>query len=92
MFEKKLPIFISVLLTTTFINADEKRGEELFMEAKCLECHETTSFKHNEKKVNNIHKLKQKVKACEFNTNTGWFDDEVMDVVDYLNKKYYHYK
>ncbi len=33
-----------------------------------------------------------KVKLCEFNSGSGWFDEEIDSVTEYLNKTYYHYK
>ncbi len=88
----KSMLYVALLTAGTYLNADIAEGEELFNDAQCLSCHDTNSFNHNEKKINSFSKLSKQVKMCEFNTNTGWFDEETMDVVLYLNQSYYHYK
>ncbi len=92
MINKNFIVFTSSIIFASLISADMSDAKKLFIDAKCLECHETTSFKHREDKVNSFSKLKQKVKMCEYNSKTGWFDDEIIDVTNYLNKTYYHYK
>ncbi len=92
MHNKKLITFISSIILTCSLSANDSEGKELFIDASCLDCHETTSFKHREEKVNNFPSLKAKIKMCEFNSGTGWFDDEIDSVSEYLNKTYYHYK
>ena len=80
-------LFVSLSAQTPF-----EEGKEHFDEANCVRCHDSNSFGHREEKVNNINKLSKKVKACEFNTHTGWFEEERAEVVNYLNHEYYHYK
>jgi len=92
MFNKKIISIISTLVLTSSIYANVQDGKDLFMDAKCLSCHESSSFKHREEKVNNFSKLTKKVRMCEYNTATGWFDEEIDDVAQYLNHTYYHYK
>ncbi len=48
--------------------------------------------KYRKDKVNNFGKLHSMVDACSSNSNTGWFDEEIMDVSSYLNYHYYHFK
>jgi len=89
---KKINICLLLLLTSLSAQNPFKEGKEHFDEANCVRCHDASSFKHREDKVNNIDKLAKKVKACEFNTHTGWFEEERTEVVKYLNHQYYHYK
>ena len=88
----KIISFITSLLYVNNIYADVTTGKRLFNENKCVECHSTDKFKYRKDKVNNFDKLHKTVNSCSSNTNTGWFDDEVMDVSSYLNRDYYHFE
>ncbi len=88
----KFILFTTSLLFTSSLSADAQEAKSLIAQAKCMECHNKEDFKHRPKKVNNFKKLHSSVKACVYNTKTGWFDDEVMDVTRYLNREHYHYK
>jgi hypothetical protein len=86
-------VYTTALLISTLLNAnDPENGKELFDEAKCMGCHNKGDFKYNQKKVKNMKILHQKVDACAINNGAGWFDDETLDVVHYLNKEYYKFK
>jgi uncharacterized protein YrrD len=92
MFNKKvLTLLISTIILSSCVYADMTEAKELFNEAKCMECHNKSDFKVKEDKVNSFKKLHNTVRQCSFNTNTGWFDDETLDVVKYLNKEYYKF-
>nr|WP_321266444.1 hypothetical protein [uncultured Sulfurimonas sp.] len=82
---------IASLAFTSTIYADSSEAKELFDEAKCMECHNNKDFKVREDKVNSFEKLHNSVNQCSFNSETGWFDDETLDVTKYLNKKFYHF-
>ena len=89
---KKINLSLLLLLSSLYAQTPFEEGQELYDDANCVKCHAPSSFKHRENKVNNIDKLAKKVKACEFNTHTGWFDEERAEVVKLLNHQYYHYK
>lgn len=76
---------------TTITYADVSDGKELFHEADCLACHEYKDFKYKKKKVHNFKKLHNSVSQCAYSNDAEWFDDEVMDVVKYLNKDFYKF-
>ena len=83
---------ISTMLFLSTLNADTSHAKELFNEAKCMESHNNEDFKAREDKVNSFKKLQRSVNQCSFNNETGWFEDEELDVTKYLNKKFYHFK
>ncbi|MFT7004422.1 MAG: hypothetical protein ACJAWW_001780 [Sulfurimonas sp.] len=91
MFNKKILTLISTIMLSSCVYADMTEAKELFDEAKCMECHNNIDFKVKKDKVNSFKKLHNAVKQCSFNTSTGWFDDETLDVVQYLNKEYYKF-
>lgn len=88
---KFISLTTSLFLSTSLFAIDTENGKELFNEAKCMECHNREDFAVNEKKVKNIEILHQRVQACAINSDAGWFDDELLDVVHYLNKEHYKF-
>ncbi|WP_455757679.1 c-type cytochrome [Sulfurimonas sp.] len=88
----KITILISTLILTTSLYANYKEGKSLFEGANCLSCHEYEHFKSRKDKVNSYDKLYKTVSQCAYNNKVQWFDDELEDVVNYLNKDFYHFK
>lgn len=70
--------------------ASEMPGKALFDDADCMQCHAAKPFQPN--KTNTYPKLVKAVAFCNNNLNTGWFDDEVELVAEYMNKEYYNLK
>ena len=87
---KILPIII--LLSSASLNAETGNGKSLYNSAKCFECHDLKDFKDGINGVKSFPSLYDKVENCAHNTNTGWFDEEIMSVSKYLNNTSYHYK
>ena len=70
--------------------ADIANGEKLHQES-CIRCHDTGVYTREVKRVKNLQGLGKQVRFCRDNQGLTWFDDEVEDVVDYLNQNYYHF-
>ena len=87
----KTALLLTALLSSSTAFADAAEGQELFEEAKCMECHNAGDFK-NSKKVNNFHQLEARIDACQRNTDAGWFDEDTTSVAEFLDKKYYKLK
>lgn len=87
---KLIPLTLGIFLSTSLFAIDTANGKELFNEAKCMDCHNREDFVPN--KVKNISEIHKKVEACAVAHDAGWFDDEMMDVVHYLNKEHYKFK
>ena len=97
---KKIALILGgVLLSTSALAADgvldAENGKRLYEENpdKCLRCHaqgeayDDTFTK--ETKSTDLAKLESWVRGCDVKFKTNWFDDEIMDVVEYLNQTYY---
>lgn len=87
----KISLWAATLVLTTSAFAGAEEGKEMFNEANCMECHNTSDFT-NSKKVHSFKQLEQRVQACQLNSDAGWFDEDVTDVAKYLNKDFYKFK
>ena len=88
----KSTILITSVIFLTALNADNSEGGILFNEAKCMQCHEYSSFSYKKEKINSFKRLHKQVKMCESGNNIGWFEEEVLEVTKYLNREFYHFK
>ena len=78
--------------------ADAMRGKKLH-DQQCIACH-ASRFDNNgadiytrsDRRVNSLEALRKQVNRCKDNLSITWFDDDVNDVVEYLNATYYKFK
>ena len=93
---KLISLMAGSLLLTSVAIAEEApnatNGQKLFNESRCLECHSVDLFTSINRKVNNLAGLENVVRRCDANLSTNWFDDQILDVVAYLNKAYYKFE
>ncbi|MFA9419900.1 MAG: cytochrome c [Gammaproteobacteria bacterium] len=88
---KSLILFVStIVITASAHTADIDNGSELHAE-KCTVCHDSSLYIRENRKVQTLPRLGTQVRFCKDNLGITWFDDEVDDVVGYLNKNYYHF-
>jgi hypothetical protein len=84
-----LPVFIA-LYATSLQAADIENGADLHFE-NCTGCHDSTVYTRDNRVVQSLPRLGAQVRFCRDNLGLTWFDDEVDDVIGYLNKEYYHF-
>lgn len=70
---------------------DPVNGQRLFEQSRCVSCHTAESFTSPTRKVKSYAALESQVRRCDANLSTNWFDDQILDVVSYLNKMYYKF-
>jgi hypothetical protein len=70
--------------------ADIENGDDLHFE-NCTGCHDSTAYTRDNRVVRSLTRLGTQVRFCRDNLGLTWFDDEVDDVIGYLNKEYYHF-
>jgi len=86
-----LILFIAAMSFTALSRAAEvENGGELHAES-CIACHDSAMYTRENRRVQNLPGLGTQVRFCKDNLGITWFDDEVDDVVDYLNQSYYHF-
>jgi cytochrome c553 len=68
--------------------ADAGRGKQL-VEDNCTGCHDDSVYSRKDRRVTTLDGLKKQVKRCELNLGLTWFNEDIQDVVSYLNNTYY---
>ena len=77
--------------------ADVENGAEIHKN-DCDACHAkrmdgdgTKMYTREDRKVDSIVRLESMVRMCDSNLNLQMFDDDMMDIVAYLNKTHYKF-
>lgn len=70
--------------------ADLKAGQALH-DANCLKCHDSAVYTREDRRVGSLAGLRKQVIRCEQSLGLTWFDDQIDDVVHYLNTTYYKF-
>ena len=88
-----LPLIAATLLATTgaVSAADSANGKSL-TEQNCMGCHEDAVYTRKDRRVTSLAGLEKQVRRCELTLGLKWFDDDVNDVVAYLNENFYKFK
>jgi len=98
-----MPLRLFILLTlitftTTTFAADPGNGKTLHNES-CVACHSSLTngkpsslYTRPDRKFNSLSGLKNQVMRCQTSVGANWFDDQIEDVVQYLNTTFYKVK
>ncbi len=97
---KTLTLLITLLLTglssgTALASGKERapdlaNGEKLVGQ-NCTRCHDDSVYTRPNRRVKTLPGLGKQVRFCKDTIGITWFDDEVNDVIYFLNDKYYHF-
>ena len=86
-------IFAAILflsLGTSARAADIENGDDLHFES-CTGCHDSAVYTRENRNVKYLAHLGKQVRFCQNAVGATWFDDEVDDVIEYLNRTFYHF-
>ncbi|MDH3631855.1 MAG: cytochrome c [Gammaproteobacteria bacterium] len=83
-------IAISVLTLGSSQAADIDNGDDLHF-TNCTGCHDDSVYTRENRLVGSLPRLGAQVRFCKDSLGLTWFDDEVEDVIGYLNQTYYHF-
>jgi len=91
--QTKVPGFVASLcvglaFTSPASLAEFDRGQALY-ENHCMECHESWAHTRDGRHVTSIDALRKRVAAWSIHTGLGWSNEEVDDITDYLNRRFY---
>jgi len=83
--------FCCLLLSPlTLFAADIENGKELHSE-NCLSCHTTAKYTAKTRSIKDLASLEAQIKRCDYSLGTQWFDEDITDVITYLNNDYYKF-
>ena len=88
---KHLITALVVSLAAPTALADASAGQKLHDE-NCLKCHGTEVYTREDRFVGNRDALTTQVNRCNVNLGTQWFDEDVENVVNYLDQSFYKFK
>lgn len=83
-------VAVLVLSLGSLQAADIDNGDELHF-SNCTGCHDASVYTRDDRRVRSLAQLGTQVRFCKETLGLTWFDDEVDDVIGYLNKTYYHF-
>ena len=78
------------LTSSTALAADIDNGDDLHF-THCTGCHDSSVYTREIRRVDSLERLGLQVRFCKDSLELNWFDEDVEDVVEYLNQTYYHF-
>ena len=84
-------VLILQMLTASSFAADLENGKALHNE-NCVRCHQPEVYTRANRMVNSYIELQERVRQCEIMAEMAWFEEEIEDVVSYLNETYYKFE
>jgi mono/diheme cytochrome c family protein len=88
---KRLILIGIMVATSPAVVADAVRGKTLHDE-QCMKCHGTEVYTRSDRFIKDRAALANQVQRCQLSAGAQWFDDDVNDVVDYLNTTFYKFE
>ncbi len=85
-----LSAFLCVPWLTPTSAADFRHGQELYND-HCDSCHESFTHPGKDRKVQSLSDLKKRITSWAEHTGQYWSEQDINDVVYYLNKSYFHF-
>jgi len=70
--------------------ADIENGDDLHFE-NCTGCHDESIYTSATRNVKSMERLGLQVRFCKDTLELTWFDEDVDDVVEFLNQNHYHF-
>lgn len=81
---------ILLAIGTSLQAADADKGKSLHDE-HCMRCHDSSVYTRSDRLISSLPALETQVRRCDNALGTTWFDEEISDVVQYLNQSYYKF-
>ncbi len=78
-------------LTRPALAVDLENGDDLHFE-HCTGCHDESVYTRENRNVRSLERLGLQVRFCKKTIGLAWFDEDVDDVVAYLNQNYYRFE
>ena len=93
MIKRPLSFAGCLLIATTVQGADfDLQNGKTLVDENCYECHKNDVYTRADRRVTSRKGLSTQVRRCELSLGLKWFDDDVEDAAEYLNRQFYHFK
>ena len=69
---------------------DIENGKALH-DANCKRCHNENVYTRKDRLIHSYDALRERIIQCELMAEMAWFDEEIDDVVAYLNQAFYKF-
>jgi hypothetical protein len=83
-------LLLLIFLAGPVVAADIENGEDLHFE-NCTGCHDETVYTRENRNVQSLERLGRQVRFCKDSLELTWFDEDVDDVIEFLNRNYYRF-
>ncbi|MCK5811083.1 MAG: hypothetical protein KAH00_08325 [Cocleimonas sp.] len=81
-----------LLASASYADGSATKGKTIYTASECVRCHQTNEmFTRKDRKVKSLSELNSQVRKCDSQLSTNLFDDEIEDVVAYLNEAHYKF-
>ncbi len=70
---------------------DAAHGKSLHKQ-KCMSCHDNGQYTRSNRIIHSFEDLRARVKFCDSAANAGFSNNDLDDVVEYLNNDFYKFK
>lgn len=84
-------LFTTLAAVAGGVVASEDFDAEHFVRDKCTQCHDSSVYTRQDRRVTSLERLHSQVRMCDANLGTGLFDEDIEAVVGYLNENYYKF-
>ena len=84
-------LFAALLLNPLYTAAADSENGKALHNANCSRCHGSDIYTRPGRMVNSLQELDKRVHQCVQMAELPWFDEEIKDVVEYLNVYFYNF-
>lgn len=88
---KRLIVLAVMVAASSAVAADATRGKTLH-DQHCMKCHDTGVYTRQDRFIKSSEGLSKQVQRCQLSAGAQWFDEDVADVVEYLNSAFYKFE
>jgi len=88
---KQTVLFAIAVMVSSGAWADVQHGKQLLQE-HCTKCHDDSVYTRKDHFVTSKQALAEQVRRCSLNAGAKWSDEDITDVVNYLNATFYKFE
>jgi hypothetical protein len=78
-------------LCATQVLAEDESAQSLY-DQNCVSCHGSEVYTREDRKIGSLAALETQVRRCETALELRWFDEDISEVTQFLNDRFYHFK